>query len=55
MDEQSGSGRIRASNTERERLARFLATAFADGRLDVAEYDNRVAGAAGGGFRAELC
>jgi hypothetical protein len=54
MDEPSGSGRIRASDTERERFARFLATAFADGRLDLAEYDIRVAAAYAAVYRDEL-
>jgi hypothetical protein len=54
VDEQSGSRRIRASDTERERLARFLAAAFAEGRLDVAEYDTRVAAAYAAVYRDEL-
>jgi hypothetical protein len=54
VEELSGSGRIRASDTERERLARFLAAAFAEGRLDVAEYDTRVAAAYAAVYRDEL-
>jgi len=54
MDEPSGSGRIRASDAERERFARFLAAAFADGRLDLAEYDIRVAAAYAAVYREEL-
>jgi hypothetical protein len=54
VDEQSGSGRIRASDAERERVARFLATAFTDGRLDLAEYDARVAAAYAAVYRDEL-
>jgi len=54
VGEPSGSGRIRASDTERERLARFLAGAFEDGRLDVAEYDARVAAAYAAVYRDEL-
>jgi hypothetical protein len=54
VEELSGSGRIRASDAERERLARFLAAAFAEGRLDVAEYDTRVAAAYAAIYRDEL-
>src|SRR6185503_279751 len=54
MDEPSGSGRIRASDAERERFARFLAAAFADGRLDFAEYDTRVAAAYAAVYHDEL-
>jgi hypothetical protein len=54
MDEPSGSGRIRASDAERERVARFLAAAFTDGRLDLAEYDTRVAAAYAAVYRDEL-
>jgi hypothetical protein len=54
MDKPSGSGRIRASDAERERVARFLATAFADGRLDLTEYDRRVAAAYAAVYRDEL-
>ena len=54
MGEPTGSGRIRASDAERERLARFLATAFEEGRLDVAEYDARVAAAYSAVYRDEL-
>jgi hypothetical protein len=54
VDELPGSGRVRASDAERERVARFLATAFADGRLDLAEYDTRVAAAYAAVYRHEL-
>jgi hypothetical protein len=54
VDEQSGSGRIRASDAERERVARFLATAFTEGRLDLVEYDKRVATAYAAVYRDEL-
>jgi hypothetical protein len=54
MDKPSGSGRIRASDAERERVARFLATAFADGRLDLTEYDLRVAAAYAAVYRDDL-
>jgi hypothetical protein len=54
VDELSGAGRIRASDAERERLARFLAAAFAEGRLDVAEFDIRVAAAYAAVYRDEL-
>jgi hypothetical protein len=54
MDEPSGSRRIRASDAERERLARLLAAAFADGRLDLTEYDKRVAAAYAAVYRDDL-
>jgi hypothetical protein len=54
VGEPSGSRRIRASDTERERLARFLAASFEEGRLDVAEYDVRVAAAYAAIYRDEL-
>jgi hypothetical protein len=54
VGEPSGSRRIRASDTERERLARFLAASFEEGRLDVAEYDARVAAAYAAVYRDEL-
>jgi Domain of unknown function (DUF1707) len=54
VDEQSGSGRIRASDAERERAARFLAAAFTEGRLDLVEYDKRVATAYEAVYRDEL-
>jgi hypothetical protein len=52
--ELSGSGRIRASDAERERVARLLATAFTEARLDLVEYDNRVAAAHAAVYRDEL-
>jgi hypothetical protein len=48
------SRRIRASDAERERVARFLAAAFADGRLDLVEYDHRTAAVYAAVFRDEL-
>jgi len=54
MDEPSGSGRIRASDAERERFASFLSAAFTDGRLDLAEYDTRVAAAYAAVYHDEL-
>jgi hypothetical protein len=54
VGEPTGSGRIRASDIERERLARFLAAAFEEGRLDVAEYDARVAAAYAAVYRDQL-
>ena len=35
----SGQGRLRASDTDRERAAEVLRTGFAEGRLDKDEYD----------------
>jgi hypothetical protein len=41
----SGDGSIRAGNADRERVVAQLNAAFAEGRLDVAELDERVAAA----------
>jgi hypothetical protein len=41
----SGDGSIRAGNADRERVVAQLNTAFSEGRLDVAELDERVAAA----------
>jgi DUF1707 SHOCT-like domain len=41
----SGDGRLRAGNADRERVVAQLNAAFAEGRLDVAELDERVAAA----------
>jgi DUF1707 SHOCT-like domain len=41
----SDPDRIRASTADRERVARLLHDAFAEGRLDVAELDERLAAA----------
>jgi hypothetical protein len=49
-----GSGRIRASDAERDRIAGVLAAAFAEGRLDVAEYDARVEACYKAVYRDEL-
>lgn len=54
MDQPAGPGRIRASDAERERVARYLAAAFTDGRLDLVEYDLRVARAYAAVYRADL-
>jgi hypothetical protein len=54
VGELSGSGRIRASDAERHRIAGVLAAAFAEGRLDVAEYDTRVAACYEAVYRDEL-
>jgi hypothetical protein len=43
MGDLSKGDRIRASDTERERVAAWLASAFEEGRLDLAEYDRRTA------------
>ena len=40
-----GDGSLRAGNADRERVVAQLNTAFAEGRLDVAELDERVAAA----------
>jgi hypothetical protein len=41
----SGDGSLRAGNVDRERVVAQLNTAFSEGRLDVAELDERVAAA----------
>jgi len=41
----SGDGSIRAGNADRERVVAQLNAAFSEGRLDVAELDERVAAA----------
>jgi hypothetical protein len=41
----SGDGSLRAGNADRERVVAQLNTAFSEGRLDVAELDERVAAA----------
>ena len=45
MTAASGDGSIRAGNADRERVVAQLNAAFAEGRLDVAELDERVAAA----------
>ena len=45
MTAGSGEGSIRAGNADREQVVAQLNTAFAEGRLDVGELDERVAAA----------
>jgi len=45
MTASPGDGSIRAGNADRERVVAQLNAAFAEGRLDVAELDERVAAA----------
>ena len=54
VDEPSGPGRIRASDVERERVARLLAAALTDGRLDLTEYDTRVTAVYAAVYREDL-
>jgi hypothetical protein len=54
VDELPEPRRIRASDAERERVARFLAAAFEEGRLDLVEYDSRVEAAYAAVYRNEL-
>jgi hypothetical protein len=49
-----GPRRIRASDAERDDIAQILATAFTDGRLDLDEYDTRVAAVYAATYREEL-
>ncbi len=42
VDGQSSRHRMRAADADRERVAEQLRSAHADGRLDLAEYDERV-------------
>ena len=53
-DEKGRAGALRASDTEREGAARSLATHFADGRLERAEFDERVDAAFAARTRNEL-
>ena len=53
-DEKGRAGALRASDTEREGAARSLATHFADGRLERAEFDERVDAAFAARTRDEL-
>jgi hypothetical protein len=47
-------GSVRAGNTDREKVVARLNTAFAEGRLDVTELDERVAAAYGAKTLGEL-
>lgn len=47
-------GKVRASDEERDRCQRALALAFAEGRLEVDELEQRMAGAATAITRADL-
>lgn len=42
VDDQTPRDRMRAADTDRERVAEQLRSAHAEGRLDLAEYDERV-------------
>lgn len=42
VDDQTSRDRMRAADTDRERVAEELRSAHAEGRLDLAEYDERV-------------
>ncbi|MGH3983999.1 MAG: DUF1707 SHOCT-like domain-containing protein [Pseudonocardiaceae bacterium] len=42
VDGQSPRHRMRAADTDRERVAEWLRSAHAEGRLDLAEYDERI-------------
>lgn len=42
VDDQNSRSRMRAADTDRERVAEQLRSAHADGRLDLTEYDERV-------------
>ncbi|MGH4026689.1 MAG: DUF1707 SHOCT-like domain-containing protein, partial [Pseudonocardiaceae bacterium] len=42
VEDQSPRERMRVADTDRERVAGRLQTAHAEGRLDLAEYDERV-------------
>ncbi|MGH3882245.1 MAG: DUF1707 SHOCT-like domain-containing protein [Pseudonocardiaceae bacterium] len=42
MDDQTSRDRMRAADTDRERVAEELRSAHTEGRLDLAEYDERV-------------
>ena len=53
-DEKGRAGALRASDTEREGAVRSLATHFADGRLDRAEFDERADAAFAARTRDEL-
>lgn len=42
MDDQTGQARMRAADADRQRVAEQLQSAYAEGRLDLGEYDDRV-------------
>src|SRR5262245_31338767 len=42
VEDQTPRDRMRAADTDRERVAEQLRSAHAEGRLDLAEYDERV-------------
>lgn len=42
MDEQTPQDQLRVGDADRERVAERLRSAYAEGRLDLAEYDDRV-------------
>jgi hypothetical protein len=50
----SGAGRVRASDAEREQMAQILRAAMTEGRLDLAEGEERLAAAYAATFRDEL-
>jgi hypothetical protein len=54
MSTDPGPQRLRASDTEREALAGLLRTAMADGRLTLAEGEDRLGLAYGATYRDEL-
>ncbi len=54
MTEGNGPTRMRASDAEREEFAEFLRAAVADGRLSLAEGDERLAKAYAATYRDEL-
>jgi hypothetical protein len=54
VDDQTSRDRMRAADTDRERVAEQLRSAHAEGRLDLAEYDERVQQAWGARTYGEL-
>jgi hypothetical protein len=50
----TGAGRVRASDAEREQMATILRAAMTEGRLDLAEGEERLAKAYGATYRDEL-
>ncbi|WP_173153604.1 DUF1707 domain-containing protein [Phytohabitans suffuscus] len=51
---ETGAGRVRASDAEREQMATILRAAMTEGRLDLAEGEERLARAYGATYRDEL-
>lgn len=51
---ETGAGRVRASDAERERMATILRAAMTEGRLDLAEGEERLAKAYAATYRDEL-